>query len=1012
MTIQDKDKNKLDIDSSKPLKIIAKRYRINSQLENSYTNVYEGHDTKQKCDIVIFEINVPVDQGTNQNLQFMTTPINDSNLNGLIRPCQIVEDNKSYFAIFTLPKSMSLKKNIEMMNRLNQPFCEKEIIRIGQQLCKLSNNAESNNLLPVVCSELVFIAIDGTFSVIAIEPQHIPKATKIHIIPPIHAISNILKEISVVGRQQMTTTSEKRISEIPSKLKQVLQLSSSENSQFDKLEDFSYALKQQESNHKYLKGFTRLGIGIFILVASFIFFSIYKPGDLSKNEAASKSAKLAIEDIRSDAHAIAKEWKILSTSKHLNTTPQAIDADHLLSKGDEYLESMQFEKARLTYRQSIALNEIAITLGKEIVKSRTEAKNARELARLSQSRWLPLFSSAYVQLPEQVKKASDTAFEGDFQFLKQRYSDAVIAYELARQLYDMISPEKYNKLLYRHQAGTSRDRANIAANSWDKLEAAIDTKASVTANKAKKQIVTGEGLLQSGQHLAATHAFDESATLFETATKATIEGMVARVASANAYERATDAAQRWQTLFRAMKQTVEPDDIAEAKASLENAHLLANQEKHKESSKNYERAAALYELQIEHLNKEAKTLAKNYEKRAIQMNESLALSLKGIENRLAEARNKFEDMHTQIIQHNEPDHHEKLLKESAEARKIYRHISKLHNYCTANIHSGIAYDKANSMLMEGQRYITQGEYVAAFVVLEDASSELTSLSELPVAIENYINTEEQTLVSKEKATELIGPLASKLPEVKKLLDLAKNSMLSASEFMQTRDVTSAIQALEDTKLAFDSLALQAEVELYNHALAADSELRTEVALAALNELLVLNPEHKEALKLMKKIQSSDRATNRITIIQGKIRYNGKVIPYRPSEQALYGILGESSRIGAGHTKLIFDDLGILAIPDIETKKIFNIVVYYAKPDHKSEPENFYPGIIEIDGFPIGRDTSIERINASLKHLYFKPTRTGNSYKATHKNLRILINYKAGSDQIFSVSMLYEPDIDN
>lgn len=1007
MEFQNKNQKKGDVSPSADSRTIAERFKIIRKISDSPLNIFAGLDIDQQCDILIIEIDTA--RGKDNRQLISEHSHDDPALQGILKPSHIVEDDNSYFAIFSLPKGMTLQENIDMMDQLGQPFKEAEIIRIGQQLYNLSTNAEANKLVPLIRPDLVHVTIDGELCIIVLEPQYIPGKTVSYIKPPMHSIATILKEMTRVGRQSASSAPGKEDSGIPPNLEKFIQLPSNEDFHSDNPDVLLHAFKQQDSNQQYRKGFTRLGIGIIIFIAAISFFSIYEPVDFSENEAVSETARLTTEDLKTDAHATAKEWTILIASKRINTPPQAIDAEYLLSRGDESFSTMQYEKAQLAYRQSIVLYEAAIVTGKEIVRRKTDAENARELMRLSQSRWSPLFGSVYVQLQDQVKRASDTALEGDFQYLKQQYGEAVIAYELARQLYDTIPTDKYKELISRHQSGTARDRATIAANAWDKLEAKIDSKSIVAASDAKEQIATGEGLLKSEQYVPATHAFNEAATLFETATRTAIESMVARVTSANAYERAIEAAQRWQNLFKAMKQTSEPYEITEAKNTLEKAHKLATEDNHKQSAELYQRSAALYELQTQYLNDNAETLAENYLKRAMQMIESLAKSQKGLENRLADARKQFETLHTQLPQDQTTEHHEQFLKKSTASRRHYSSIKKLSSYCIANVYSGVANEKARSMLTEGQNLIIQGEYVAAFIMLENAADELTILSELPVAIENFLSMEEQALASKEKSMKVIGPVASELPEVKKLLDLGNNSLSSTNELLRTREVSSAVQTLEDAKFAFDSLPQQAEVELMNYAISADSELRTEIAIAALNELFTLNPDNQQARDLLQKIESSDRSTKRITIFQGKIRYNGKNIPFSPSEQALLGVLGKQSRTLSNNLGLIFDDIGVRAIPEPVTKRFFSITVFYAQPLQKIEPKTFYSGIIEVEGVPIGRDDSIEKINSSLKHIPFKKARSSNSYERTYKGLRILIHYKQRSSQIYSISMLYVDD---
>ena len=60
-------------------------------------------------------------------------------------------------------------------------------------------------------------------------------------------------------------------------LSKLLRLASSENVPFDNLNDFSRALRQQLIDHRYLKSFILLGIGVFIVIAAIVLFHAYKP---------------------------------------------------------------------------------------------------------------------------------------------------------------------------------------------------------------------------------------------------------------------------------------------------------------------------------------------------------------------------------------------------------------------------------------------------------------------------------------------------------------------------------------------------------------------------------------------------------------------------------------------------------------------------------------------------------------------------------------------------------------
>ena len=130
--------------------MIAKRFKIIRKIEYAPHDIYEGHDTVQQCDIVLIKIDSQRDNDKIQTPPYLRETPHSSALNGIITPYQIVEDNKSRFAIISLPKGTMLQKNIEMMNKIDKPFQETEIIRIGRLLCELTTKAESNNLVPII----------------------------------------------------------------------------------------------------------------------------------------------------------------------------------------------------------------------------------------------------------------------------------------------------------------------------------------------------------------------------------------------------------------------------------------------------------------------------------------------------------------------------------------------------------------------------------------------------------------------------------------------------------------------------------------------------------------------------------------------------------------------------------------------------------------------------------------------------------------------------------------------
>ncbi len=975
--------------------LINNRFEFKNKIIN-FPDVYQGYDHETQRNVLFLKINPP-----ENNSQYTTSPKSSQKikLNGIIQPSQVVEIDKSYFVILILPKGTTCQENIDTMNNIGKPFNNTEITRIGSELCNLTKIAQSNELIPIIHPDLVIIAFDGTLNLIAISPGYVSQTVTSHFAFPIKTIATLLQAMANAGSKEIDT-------DISANLKNVLQKATSKNADYENLNAFYDALKQPITDQHYLKSFTLLSIAISLLIGAIVISYIYQKIHLSDQISATETIRTATDNLKSKAHTKAKEWTILLSSKNITLFQQAIEAKQQLLEGDKSFSSIKFENAQTAYHKAILLYETAISLGNEIIKLRAESQNAQGLMRLSQTRWQPLLNSEYIELPENIKKASETGMEGEYQYINKQYSAAIIAYNLAKKLYDSVSLKKYNELLHYHQAYFAQNRATIAAKNWEELKARIPSISSSATKNAKKQITIAKGFLQASDNITAAETFNQSATLFESAIKTVIEDMGAKVASANAYEQASNIAKRWQSLFKRMQKKTVPTEITQAKNLFKQANKLSIQKKYKQSSNNYERVIALYKDQIQKLNVKAKTDANKYLKQAKQLIASLALSKNKLKKRLNSARQRFESLQTQ---NNQGDSRQQKHshKDFIIARRSFRNITKISKKSNTLVYNGTANKKAHSLLSKGQNFMAQGEYNSSYEMLKDATSEFTKLVKISDALEDFYAKESTILTLKEKTINIIGPVAKSLSEIKKLIEAANNSLSRANELIVTGKVDNATQVLEDAKLIIDSLKPQAETELMNYALTTDSELRFKRATAALNELLTLNPKHHQAHQFLGKVQSNrvNSLAKRIAIVQGNIRSNGKIIPDPPSKEELIKVLGKPSRIYAD-SNILYDQLGFLATTDPESKKIHSIVIYYSKPQHKHEPTNFYSGIIEIDGVTIERDASIKEINQSLNNMAFQPTAVSNTYNAKYKNLRITIKYKKASNQIHTIGIIF------
>ncbi len=963
---------------------------------------FRARDVDQQCDAIIMEIIPATVTGDTRPPCVRPDRPEGASESHLIAPRLVLRIDDRCLGVFSLPTGVTLRDNIAMMTNLREPFYEDEIFRIGKALCESVAYARASGCTPLIHADLLTIAIDGSVRVLVLGPgSRLAHDASGVLSMPEKGIGTLLKDMA----QGINHQESRRICASP-RLNRLLHMVVDGDGNPSFAKDLTGSLMRDALDRHPWWNLVRAAMSVGLLIAAIIFLQLHRPILPSGTADTTDELRLAADDAKALANASAKEWVILASSERLTAPVQALDAEHMLKAGDAHHAGNELDQARMAYNKAHVLYTAAITVGKEFAALRSQAENSRGLARLSGSRWTPLIGSLYVRLPDSIERAIDAAFEGDFQYIQQNYQEAIIAYELAKQLYDVVSPDKFDELKNRHLARTCRDQASVSAGTWERLEVSMGTTVSETGNQAKQQIAAAEGLLQAGQDAAAAQAFAEAERLFDTATKIAVADMVAQVATANARELAIDAAQRWRSVAQALGNETTPEDVAAAERLIEQAHDSASQGKQEQARHNYEYAAMLYQQQIEQANTQAKTRAQAYEHQAGVMMDSLQESRKALEEKWESVRRRFQEVQTLLAEPTDPNQHEQLLAESKTVRQQYRHVARLRSYCDMNVYGGSVYEKTQAILVQGHEKMTNADYVAASLILETAAAELTKQNDFLAGLENYLNQEEEITGVKDRTLASLGPVAKELPEIKRLLDLAGENAANARNLLEDRDIVEATQSLTDAKLAYDSILPQAEVELLNHARIADSEMRTEVAIAALKELVEINPGHVAALEFIRELQSAARPSDRVTLIQGTLRVNGKKVPASPTKEELLAIFGEPSRQGTGLSVLLYDELGILATPDPETGKILNLVIYYAKPRYPSEPRNFYPGIVELEGFPIGRDASIETINTGVKTVRFQSTQISTAYQATYMGLRLLISYHPQTNQIYTISVMF------
>jgi hypothetical protein len=255
----------------------------------------------------------------------------------------------------------------------------------------------------------------------------------------------------------------------------------------------------------------------------------------------------------------------------------------------------------------------------------------------------------------------------------------------------------------------------------------------------------------------------------------------------------------------------------------------------------------------------------------------------------------------------------------------------------------------------------------------------------------------------ESAREKLGVIAREQPSIRANLTDAEQLLAQAEEQIKSCNADKARQMLNDARLYYESLPTQAEAELLAYAIRADSEFRTDTAIAALNELLELNPANKDATRLLDQIQSKERPHDRIAILEGSWRVNGKALPNHPSKDDLERVLGKSRAL-SGQSGFVFDEFGILGIPDPETGKIMLMTVYYGSPQWEYEPHKAFPGLVEVEGIPIKHDSTMADLSASLARWKPEISQAQKTFQIKLDNFRIHVTYGETPNQIYTVSI--------
>ncbi len=911
----------------------------------------------------------------------------------LIFPRLIAKVDAALFAVVYPATHTTLEQNILLLRQMGQPANEIEAIRIGRALCAGSAAALQAGFEPILDTRTIFFATNGALQLVALRRGQTPVSSAA---PDSRTIAALIGRLlnPAIRAGQIAGPDLAGIKDPGIRLL----ITQGLDGKIETIDQFARLLAGVGSASAN-KSFRRVNIVATLALAGVLLVGLFVHGKRIKEDQNQDSHETL--SVREAALATVTQWRAFALDYSDIVPPQTAEAEQLFAKAEKAWANAEFRQAKPLYLQANTLYEQGLKVARAVEERRNLANGARLKALTVGSGWLRLVASPYVEVPDAVKQAQQAMATGDFRLLDHNYDDAQLAYDLAVDRFQSIPADQLKSLSQRHDVHINEDRARYAEKAWQQIAASTDSKLPESARQASSSMAQGQALLLAGDAGKAAIAFQQAQDLYNSATAALIQSMVAKQEITNARDRAVDAAQRWRSLAKLLNAT-EPGDISQADLLLQTADSNAAAGKQDQAKTQLNSAAEIYEREIADLQDRASGQYETDAAKARQLMDSIQNQKADLETNLLAARKRIETINLRLLAQNESVEHATILNDLANARKEFSIESRFSALCDVVVFAGAKLGQARDTLEHAQNLKLQGNLVAAAAASGPAVADLEALAKLPAQVREYFAARVEVEAAATSAQAKLGTIARQQTPIQDALTNIDQLMAQAEEQVKIANAVKAQEMLSDARLYIESLPGLAETELLRCATRADSELRNDTAIAALNELLQLNPANEQAKRLLQTAQSQNLPKDRIAIADGSWRINGKSLSNQPSIDDLERIVGQKARPVPTQSMFVFDDYGITAISSPENGKVTLITAYYGTPQYEYEPRKTYQGLVEIEGFLVKHDSSLDDLAHSLDR--WKPQVSGKVIAVKMNNYHFQVAYGESTNAIYTVSI--------
>lgn len=914
---------------------------------------------------------------------------------------------------------VTLADALEVMRKAGPGLCVAEIVRIGRAACEVFAETKIRNVAVAARADLIFLAPDGTVRVATpcrLEGQApIPFNDGELTADLAELLLAMLKGGLELERHvtrppaanRVLSTTPVRPHKLDSEARRWIRAINRFTDGTGSLRALSLVLAAPRTYSA-----ARVGIRALLTIAAvaalcFQFNALRKAENPGPSTAAGESL---VQESLTQATAAQAQWKAYA-SAHPGLAPQQTeDAERELQLANDAGGTSNYDEAQAHFGRATELYVAGLATAQRLEVQRAQSLASRARIDTALLRWRPLLRSSYVELPGEIQGGLDALVEGNLRFLQSRFEEALMAYDLGEQRILSVSAEKLERLLARNDAMAALDAARAAQSSWAQLAQATDLAPPPAVAVAKAHQAEGEALLSAGRDRDAAERLRNASGEFRQATDSVIAAIVAREQAADLKTRAVDAVTRWRAVATALKQE-NSADAAQAQTLMDSGAEANKHGDYSKAEQSFAQAAKLIEAEYQKLNSVA-------EGRVVKLDERIALlegSLTEAEHELSERVAKAEQRVAAVQQRlgNPAAAHAGNLTVEEEfaivvAEKLQ--LTKQSRFCSTEVFSGPRRRSAEDTLVKARALRIQGDYTAACVLMEQCVADLNTLSRLPSESEAFLAEEAQVVKLTTSIPAQLGPIARAATEVVSLLNDANESLRQARDVFHNGNPMQGRQMLGDAKMALQSLIIKARSALIQLAIDDEATLRFDDARAALREEMTIDPTPTEAQRLLETIQSLiAQPREQIFLLHGKLRIGPNALGESPVFKDFERVLGEPARKN-GNVSYLYDDRGIVLIPDVGSEHIRTMMIYFMKPVLPHEPTNIYKGLFEIEGYVIGRADAIDKINASTANCQFAPNNLADgAYRARYGAYTVRINYEPGQPLIATIAVDFKTE---